>query len=67
MYYTIIITDAQTIFRFDTIDGAIEKFYYELAYAMNQRINCTCLVIDKHGATYKSEEYVVAVAEPEEE
>lgn len=65
MYFTIIITDTQAIFRYETIDGASEKFHQELAYAINQHIPCTCVVMDKHGAVYRSEEYT-APAEPEE-
>lgn len=66
MYFTIIITDTQAIFRYATQAAATEKFHSELAYAMNQNFKCTCLVMDEHGAVYRSEEYIPAV-EPEEE
>ena len=55
MYFTIIITDTQSIFRYETLAMAAEKFHSELAYAYNQNINCTCIVMDSHGAVYKSE------------
>lgn len=67
MFYAIIITDAQAIFRYDTITAATEKFHSELAYAMNQNINCTCMVMDKHGAVYRSEEFTQVTAPAEEE
>lgn len=57
MYFTIIITDTQAIFRYATQAAATEKFHSELAYAMNQNFKCTCLVMDEHGAVYRSEEY----------
>ena len=56
MFYCIIITDTQAIFGYDTIEAATEKFHHELAYAINQNIECTCVVMDKHGAVYRSEE-----------
>lgn len=58
MYYTIIITDTQAIFRFENLTAASEKFHAELSYAMNQGIACTCVVMDRHGAVYRSEEFV---------
>ena len=58
MFYTIILTDTQAIFGYETKAQAIEKFHTELAYAYNQGTSCTCLVIDKQGAVYKSEQYV---------
>ena len=58
MFYTIIITDTQAIFRYDSLTTATERFHTELAYAMNQNIACTCVVMDKHGAVYRSEEFV---------
>ena len=67
MYFTIIITDTQTIFRYDSFAGAAEKFHSELSYAINQNINCTCIVMDSHGTVYKSEEYIPTVEEPAEE
>ena len=57
MFYCIIITDAQAIFAYETMTAATEKFHTELAYAMNQSIPCTCVVMDKHGAVYRSEEF----------
>ena len=63
MFYTIIITDTQAIFRYATQAAATEKFHSELAYAMNQNIKCTCLVMDEHGAVYRSEEFIAQVAE----
>lgn len=57
MFYTIILTDTQAIFGYETKAQATEKFHTELAYAYNQGISCTCLVIDKQGAVYKSEQY----------
>lgn len=57
MFYAIIITGTQAIFRYDTLDKAAEKFHQELAYAMNQGIACTCVVMDRHGAIHKSEEF----------
>lgn len=67
MFYTIIITETQAIFRFETITAATEKFHTELAYAMNQNIACTCMVMDKHGAVYRSEEFTPVTAPAEEE
>ncbi len=58
MFYTIIITDTQAIFAYSTQAAATEKFHTELAYAYNQHIATTCIVMDKHGAVYKSEEYI---------
>ena len=66
MFFTIIITDAQAIFRYDTQAAATEKFHSELAYSMNQNRKCMCMVIDEHGAVYRSEEFVPEV-EPEGE
>ena len=57
MFYCIILTSTQAIFAYSTQAGATEKFHTELAYAYNQGISCTCIVMDKHGAVYKSEEY----------
>ena len=57
MYYTIIINSTQAVFAYETLAAATEKFHTELAYAMNQSIPCTCVVMDKHGAVYRSEEY----------
>ncbi len=58
MFYAIIITNTQAIFGYETLEGACEKFHTELAYAYNQHIATTCIVMDKHGAVYKSEEYI---------
>ncbi len=66
MFFTIIITDAQAIFRYDSEKAAMEKFHSELAYSYNQNRACTCVVMDSHGAVYRSEEYSPAV-EPEGE
>lgn len=66
MFYAIIITDAQAIFRYETITAATEKFHTELAYAMNQNIACTCMVMDKHGAVYRSEEFTPQAETTEE-
>lgn len=61
MFFTIIITDTQAIFRYATQAAATEKFHSELAYAMNQNLKCTCMVMDEHGAVYRSEEFTPAV------
>lgn len=61
MFYTIILNDTQAIFAYETQKAATEKFHTELAYAMNQNISCTCMVIDRQGAVYRSEEFVPAV------
>lgn len=66
MFYCIILTDTQAIFAYETQAGATEKFHSEMAYAYNQGISCTCVVMDEHGAVYRSEEYIPAV-EPEGE
>jgi len=66
MFYTIIITETQAIFAFASLTAASEKFHSELAYAMNQGINCTCVVMDKHGAVYKSEEFTPQAQTTEE-
>ena len=63
MFYTIILTDTQAIFGYPTIEQATERFHSELAYAYNQHINCTCVVMDKAGAVYKSEQYVPTAEE----
>ena len=57
MFYCIIITNTQAIFAYPSLQAATEKFHTELAYAYNQGISCTCVVMDKHGAVYRSEEY----------
>jgi len=59
MFFTIIIQPTtQAIFAYETKAGATEKFHTELAYAMNQGISCTCVVMDRNGAVYKSEQYI---------
>ena len=58
MFYCIILTDTQAIFKFDTLAAATEKFHSELAYAYNQAISTTCVVMDKAGAIHKSEQYI---------
>lgn len=58
MFYAIIITNTQAIFGYETLTEATEKFHSELAYAMNQGVACTCVVMDRHGAVYRSEEFV---------
>ena len=58
MFFTIIIQPTtQAIFKFDTKAAATEKFHSELAYAYNQGISTTCVVMDIQGAVYKSEQY----------
>ena len=57
MFYTTIISEAPAIFAYENADAAYEKFHTELAYAINQKISITCIVMDNHGAIYKSEEY----------
>lgn len=67
MFFTIVIQyNSQAIYRYNTQTQATEKFHTELSYAMNQNLKCMCIVIDEHGAVYKSEEFVPAV-EPEGE
>ena len=66
MFYTVILTTTQAVFAYDTIDAATEKFHTELAYAINQQFDCTCVIMDKHGAIYKTEEYHVPAAPAEE-
>ena len=63
MFYTIVLTDTQAIFSYDTQAAAFEKFHNELAYAYNQGISCTCIVIDRHGAIYRTEENTAPVTE----
>jgi len=63
MFYCIIINNAQAIFAYDSLNGATEKFHSELAYAINQGITCTCMVIDGNGAVYRSEKFTAEVAE----
>ena len=63
MFYTIVITDTQAIFAYPSLTAASEKFHSELAYGMNQNITTTCVVMDKNGAIYKSEQYIAEVAE----
>jgi hypothetical protein len=59
MFFTIVIQfNAQSIYRYETITQAKEKFHTELAYAYNQNLKCTCVVMDEHGAVYKSEEFI---------
>lgn len=55
MFYTVILNDAQAVFAYPTLTAAIEKFHTELAYALNQGNACTCIVIDRDGAIYRSE------------
>ena len=63
MFYTIILTDTQAIYAYPSIEQATERFHSELAYAYNQHIPCTCVVMDKAGAVYKSEQYVPTAEE----
>ena len=65
MFYTIIITDAQAIFKFDSFRAAAEKFHSEMAYAMNQNLHCTCVVMDRSGAVHKSEVFTPQPTEEE--
>lgn len=67
MFYTIIITDTQAIFAYSTQAGATEKFHSEMAYAYNQGISCTCVVMDNLGAVYRSEHYTAPMEVAEEE
>ncbi len=67
MYYTIILTDTQAIFAYSTQAAANEKFHSEMAYAYNQGISCTCVVMDKNGAVYKSETYTAPMEVATEE
>ena len=67
MFYCIIITDTQAIFAYSTQAGATEKFHSEMAYAYNQGISCTCVVMDRNGAVYKSEQYIAPMEVAEEE
>lgn len=62
MFYEIEITDdTQVIYRYDTLEQATEMFHNTLYYHMNQRHNCTCIVMDKSGAVYRSERYIVPI------
>lgn len=38
-----------------------------MAYAMNQGISCTCVVMDNLGAVYRSEHYTAPMEVAEEE
>jgi len=68
MFYTIIIkSDSQAIFSYSTQAGATEKFHTELAYAMNQGLTCTCVVMDSLGAVYRSEHYTAPMEAAKEE
>ena len=67
MFYTIILTDTQAIFAYSTKAAALEKFHSELAYAYNQGLDCTCVVMDRQGAVYKSEQYVAPMTAATEE
>ena len=59
MFYTIVTQyNSQAIYNYNTKTAATEKFHSELAYAMNQNLKCMCMVIDEHGAVYKSEEFI---------
>lgn len=68
MFYEIEITDdTQAIYKFDTLDGATERFYNTLYYHMNQRHNCTCIVMDSNGAVHRSEKHTAPLPEEEPE
>ena len=68
MFYCIILkSDSQAIFAFSTQAAAAEKFHSEMAYAFNQSISTTCVVMDTHGAVYKSEEYTAPMEVATEE
>ena len=67
MFYCIILTDTQAIFAYETQAAATEKFHSELAYAYNQAISTTCVVMDKNGAIYKSESYIAPMEVATEE
>jgi len=68
MFYTIIIQPTtQAIFAYSTQAGATEKFHTELAYAMNQGLTCTCVVMDGLGAVYRSEHYTAPMEVAEED
>ena len=57
MFYCIIIAEAPAIFAYENADAAYEKFHTELAYAINQKISITCIVMNEAGSIYKTEVY----------
>ena len=68
MFYTIIMkSDSQAILKFDTQAAATEKFHSEMAYAYNQGISTTCVVMDNAGAVHKSEQYIAPMEAATEE
>lgn len=67
MFFTVIITNTQVIFRYTTFEAAMEKFHHEMEYAYNTKTSCLCIVMDAHGATMKYEEYIAAVTPETEE
>jgi len=68
MFYTIIIQPTtQAIFAYETQAGATEKFHTELAYAYNQGLSVTAIVMDQYGAVYKSERYTAPMEAAKEE
>ena len=55
-YYVVIIkADSNSIFAFGTVESAKERFHSELAYAYNQHISTTCVIIDSLGNKIISE------------
>lgn len=57
-FYAIIIkADSQAIFRYDTVEGACDKYHTELAYGYNVGIPTTCMVVDGMGTVIKCESY----------
>lgn len=63
MFYCVIMNDTQAIFAYPTLREASEKFHTELAYSLNQNRTTTCVVMDKSGAVYKSEQYTAETAQ----
>ena len=58
MFYTIIIkADSQSIFKHETSNEAMEKFHNEMAYAYNQHIATTVMVVDNIGHVLECKVY----------
>ena len=56
MFYTVIMdANTQTIYAYGTKRGALERFHSEMAYAYNQNLDRTCLVLGSDAMTYNSE------------
>lgn len=65
MYYVATMNgdNTQSFFAYETMPQAVAAYHTEMAYANANNITKTCVVMDNHGAVYRSEEYIAAAEE----